>query len=148
MLHSFTAGTPANRPVQFLSDDDIRRMAPSVFAEAAHESRSSRYSQIPTSRILDGLRAEGFQPVKVTAARVREAARDASLPDAFRHPSCNLNPASAVNCRCRNENDQRRIAAPLVAGPLPFPEQPGEEKEEKYSNGSIRKFQRRRILLP
>ena len=65
---------PLNRTT-FLSNDKLRRMAPSVFAEAAHESRSSRYAYIPTSRVIDGLRAEGFQPVQVKVSRVRDGSR-------------------------------------------------------------------------
>lgn len=39
-----------------LSDDQIRKAAPSIFAGAAHASRSPRYAYIPTSTVLDGLR--------------------------------------------------------------------------------------------
>lgn len=54
-----------------LSDDRIRRAVPSVYAETAHESRSERYGYIPTSRVLDGLRKEGFQPFFACQTRVR-----------------------------------------------------------------------------
>jgi hypothetical protein len=54
-----------------LSDDQILRAAPSVFAEAAHESRSSRYAYIPTSEVLTGLRREGFEPFMACQARTR-----------------------------------------------------------------------------
>lgn len=60
---------------QFLSNDQIARMAPSVFAESAHESRSSRYQYIPTSKVVDGLRSEGFAPVRVQVSRVRDDGR-------------------------------------------------------------------------
>jgi len=33
-----------------LSDDQIRAVAPSIFADAPHESRSERYSYIPHRR--------------------------------------------------------------------------------------------------
>ena len=46
-----------------LSDDELRVIAPSIFAETAHESRSNRYAYIPTSEIVDGLRDNGFVPV-------------------------------------------------------------------------------------
>lgn len=59
----------------FLSDDQLQRVAPSIFADAPHASRSSRYAYIPTARVIDGLRGEGFQPVKVQVARVRDAGR-------------------------------------------------------------------------
>lgn len=60
---------------QFLSDAQLVAQAPSVFATAAHDSRSSRYAHIPTSKVVDGLRAEGFAPVKVQVSRVRDGAR-------------------------------------------------------------------------
>ena len=46
-----------------LSNDQLRGIAPSIFASDRHESRSDRYSYIPTSEIVDGMRANGFEPV-------------------------------------------------------------------------------------
>jgi len=46
-----------------LTDDQIRSMAPSVFAAGRHESRSDRYTYIPTSEIVAGMRDNGFLPV-------------------------------------------------------------------------------------
>jgi hypothetical protein len=54
-----------------LSDDDIIRAAPSVFAESAHESRSSRYAYIPTIEVVNGLRREGFEPFMACQAGSR-----------------------------------------------------------------------------
>lgn len=45
-----------------LSDEQISRLAPSAFATGAHESRSARYTYIPTSEVIAGLRANGFEP--------------------------------------------------------------------------------------
>ncbi|HHX6930984.1 TPA: DUF932 domain-containing protein, partial [Pseudomonas aeruginosa] len=56
-------------------DDQIRRVAPSIFADAPHESRSERYSYIPTATVLTELRKEGFQPFMVTQTRVRDEGR-------------------------------------------------------------------------
>ena len=61
-------GMRADHP---LSDDQIRAVAPSIFADAAHASRSARYTYIPTSDVLSGLRREGFQPFMVCQTRVR-----------------------------------------------------------------------------
>ncbi len=72
MLHSFRSGTPANRVTSFLENDQLAKYAPSIFAEAPHTSRSGRYAYIPTIKVVDALRNEGFAPVKVQAARVRE----------------------------------------------------------------------------
>lgn len=58
-----------------LCDDQIRRVAPSIFAEAKHESRSDRYAYIPTSTVLAKLRTEGFQPFMVCQTRVRDDAK-------------------------------------------------------------------------
>lgn len=62
------SGIRADMP---LSDEQIRAVAPSIFAEAAHESRSARYTYIPTIDVLNGLRKEGFQPFMVCQTRVR-----------------------------------------------------------------------------
>jgi hypothetical protein len=55
-----------------LSNDQIRAVAPSIFADGKHESRSDRYSFIPTSDVLAGLRKEGFEPFMVAQTRVRD----------------------------------------------------------------------------
>ncbi|ESQ97741.1 hypothetical protein F753_19360 [Stutzerimonas chloritidismutans AW-1] len=52
-------------------DDQIRAVAPSIFAEAPHESRSQRYTYIPTASVLQELRGEGFEPFMVCQTRVR-----------------------------------------------------------------------------
>lgn len=49
--------------------------APSVFAEAAHESTSARYTQIPTIHIVDALRNEGWMPVSASETRVRDESK-------------------------------------------------------------------------
>ena len=64
--------SPSLRSSTPIADDQLRQVAPSIFAEAAHDSRSTRYTYIPTSTILDGLRKEGFQPFAVTQTRVRD----------------------------------------------------------------------------
>lgn len=72
MQHNFTRGAVANKQTRFLSDDDLRTLAPSVFAESPHSARSERYSFIPTIAVVQAMRSEGFQPVKVTTSRVRD----------------------------------------------------------------------------
>lgn len=54
-----------------LSNDQIRRVAPSVFAETPIDGVSDRYAFIPTSRVLDALRGEGWNVVKASQTRVR-----------------------------------------------------------------------------
>ena len=58
-----------------LSHDQIRAAVPSVFAEQAHESRSSRYTYIPTSYVLEGLQKEGFRVFSATQAITRDQDR-------------------------------------------------------------------------
>lgn len=48
-----------------LAEDQMRRAAPSIFAEGKHGSRSERYTYIPTIDVLRGLRKEGFEPFMV-----------------------------------------------------------------------------------
>jgi len=65
-------------PIQFradspLSDAQIMRVAPSIFATDAHHSRSDRYAFVPTVDVLQGLRKEGFQPFMVGQSRTRIA---------------------------------------------------------------------------
>ena len=59
----------------FLSDDEIRSVAPSVFADGAHESRSERFMPIPTSDVLQGLRREGFEVMQAMQSRSRDEGR-------------------------------------------------------------------------
>jgi hypothetical protein len=54
-----------------LTNDQICRVAPSIFAVDKHESRSDRYTYIPTIDVLEGLRKEGFQPFMVAQSRSR-----------------------------------------------------------------------------
>ena len=58
-----------------LSEDEMRRLAPSIFAVQAHESRSDRFKPIPTIEILRALQGEGFMPVGVKQATTRDASR-------------------------------------------------------------------------
>ncbi|WP_298966843.1 hypothetical protein [uncultured Roseibium sp.] len=41
-----------------LNEDELRRLAPSIFARQAHESRSDRFQPISTVDILRGLMDE------------------------------------------------------------------------------------------
>jgi hypothetical protein len=64
--NKFVAGALfENRSAEGLTEDQIRRVAPSVFATQAHESRSARFTPIPTIEAVRGLVKEGFVPVSV-----------------------------------------------------------------------------------
>ncbi|SOE48181.1 DUF932 domain-containing protein [Orrella dioscoreae] len=68
----FASLSPSLRSDYPLTDDQIHRVAPSIFADAPHESRSQRYAYIPTAAVLAELRKEGFQPFMVCQTRVRD----------------------------------------------------------------------------
>ncbi|CAN7318452.1 DUF932 domain-containing protein [Caballeronia sp. LjRoot31] len=72
LASSFRSGSPMLRSDSPLSDDQIHRVAPSIFADGKHQSRSERYTYIPTIDVLRGLRNEGFQPFMVCQTRVRD----------------------------------------------------------------------------
>ncbi|EGT0625786.1 DUF945 domain-containing protein [Citrobacter portucalensis] len=58
-----------------LTREELMQYTPSVFGEEKHESRSDRYSYIPTITLLDNLQREGFQPFFACQSRVRDPAR-------------------------------------------------------------------------
>lgn len=60
-----------SRAFKALSSDDLRRCAPSVFAEHARPGVSSRYTFVSTQQVVALLGAEGWQPVKASEQRVR-----------------------------------------------------------------------------
>lgn len=62
----------ANAFARGFSIDDLRRRVPAVFAEAAHESLSPKYTFIPTERVLSGLMSAGFVPVEARQSNTRK----------------------------------------------------------------------------
>jgi hypothetical protein len=54
-----------------LGEDELRKLAPSIFAVEAHASRSDRFKAIPTWEVLKGVMNEGFMPVAATQAVAR-----------------------------------------------------------------------------
>lgn len=61
-------GGYSSRPMEL---EQVRKLAPSVFAIDKHESRSDRYTYIPTSDILTGLLNEGFNVYSVMQGNTR-----------------------------------------------------------------------------
>ncbi|MGC0807312.1 DUF932 domain-containing protein [Pantoea agglomerans] len=55
-----------------LTHDELFRTVPSIFSETKHNSRSKRYTYIPTITLLDNLKREGFQPFFACQTRVRD----------------------------------------------------------------------------
>ncbi len=68
---NFAGNANIIRSAYALSDDQIARVAPSIFADGKHESRSDRYTYISTGDVLKALRTEGFQPFMACQTRVR-----------------------------------------------------------------------------
>lgn len=67
----FARNTLVVRSETPLAEDQMRRAAPSIFATGKHESRSDRYTYIPTIDVLRGLRREGFEPFMVAQSKSR-----------------------------------------------------------------------------
>lgn len=59
------------RTFKALSSEDLRRCAPSIFAEHARPGVSSRYTFVSTAQVVALLGAEGWKPVKASEQRVR-----------------------------------------------------------------------------
>ena len=54
-----------------MTNDQLMRVAPSIFAATAWEGVSDRYAFIPTIVVIEALREEGFVPVKANQSRTR-----------------------------------------------------------------------------
>jgi hypothetical protein len=54
-----------------LAEEQMRAVAPSIFAAGKHASRSDRYTYIPTIEVLRGLKKEGFEPFMVAQGKSR-----------------------------------------------------------------------------
>ncbi|MEJ0098487.1 MAG: DUF932 domain-containing protein [Pseudomonadota bacterium] len=68
---SLSFASHANAFSGSLSMDALRERVPAVFAPAAHESLSQKYTFIPTERVLSGLMSAGFVPVDARQTRSR-----------------------------------------------------------------------------
>lgn len=58
-----------------LTHEELYRTVPSVFSQEKHDSRSSRYTYIPTITLLESLQREGFQPFFACQTRVRDLSK-------------------------------------------------------------------------
>jgi hypothetical protein len=54
---------------------DLRQIAPAIFAEDKHESRSDRYTYIPTAQLLTQMEGAGFRPFAVMQGGSRDQAK-------------------------------------------------------------------------
>ena len=62
-------------PAVALTNDELHRAVPSIFATTAHESRSDRFRPIPTINVIEGLKNEGFLPFFAQQANTRIAGK-------------------------------------------------------------------------
>lgn len=58
-----------------LTNDELMAHVSSVFGTDKHESRSDRYTYIPTITLLDSLKQEGFEPFFACQTRVRDQSK-------------------------------------------------------------------------
>lgn len=69
---AYYSSNPANfESARALGEDELRRLAPSIFATEGHHSRSDKFKPIPTWEVLKGLMGEGFMPVAARQNVVR-----------------------------------------------------------------------------
>jgi hypothetical protein len=66
---------PKARGTVAISDEELHRLAPSIFASQPIEGVSDRYSFLPTSSILKGMQENGWVPVRAEEQSVRTEAR-------------------------------------------------------------------------
>jgi Domain of unknown function (DUF932) len=66
---------PKTRGTVAISDEELQCLAPSIFASQPIEGVSDRYSFLPTSSILKGMRENGWVPVRAEQQSVRTEAR-------------------------------------------------------------------------
>lgn len=68
---SFMAPTVRFDSNKVVTEDELQKYVPSVFATEAHESRSAKFVPVPTIEILRSLRKEGFEVVGARQGRTR-----------------------------------------------------------------------------
>lgn len=59
--------------MSIITEDQLRKQAPSIFSLQAHEKTSSKYALIPTIECVRGLANAGFYPVRVEESRCRNS---------------------------------------------------------------------------
>jgi hypothetical protein len=75
-----------------LSEEQLRAAVPAIFAEHQHESRSDRYTYIPTINVVEGLMRAGYQMVEARQGRSRIVGKQAFTRHMlrFRHATLDL----------------------------------------------------------
>lgn len=73
-----------------LNNEEIQKVAPSVFSGQAYHKMSDRYATIPTIDVIDAMRSAGFQPFQASQSMVRVADKFNFAKHAIRFRSTNL----------------------------------------------------------
>ena len=58
-----------------LTETELHKLAPSLFATEAHHSRSDRFAPVPTIDIVRGLQKKGFEVFSAMQAKTRDASK-------------------------------------------------------------------------
>lgn len=97
--------------------EELRKIVPSAFAVSKHESRSDRYTYLPTSEIITGLMAHGFRPFKAAQSKSRIEGKSGYTKHMirFRHPDADLQGDSYPEVVLINSHDGTS-AYKLMAG--------------------------------
>lgn len=98
LASKFSRNVSAFRSESPLTNDQIMRVAPSIFAGEKHGSRSERYTYIPTITVVEKLREEGFLPFMACQAKCRIEGKS----DFTKH-MLRLRQANQINSREANE---------------------------------------------
>jgi hypothetical protein len=73
--HMRLIGDTTNFKATALSEETLRRQAPSIYAAGPMARVSHRYTFVPTAQIVDELRQQSWVPVEVEEQRIRNEAR-------------------------------------------------------------------------
>ena len=63
---------PINKTVKPLSNDELFKVAPSIFSESPIETVSNKYAFVPTFKLLDTFRDAGYYPIMASESKARE----------------------------------------------------------------------------
>ena len=76
---------------KFLSQDEIKRLAPSVFTKTAIDTVSSKYTHIPTSRVIEDMEKLGFFVTECKEIKARKRVGYQKHLLIFRNPDIVIN---------------------------------------------------------
>ena len=65
-----------SNPIKPLNNDELKKLAPSLFTEEPYHEVSDKYHFIPTIDVIEELRAKSWYPVSVSQSGVRELDKD------------------------------------------------------------------------